>query len=141
MSDKVTDSLTPAEQVELAQFLSAAPMPEEKHSVHSFLYKVATSEYTTKLGYLNEEELGMPKLPLRTHKELAVFSKEVCGLDIFADYFNKIGEITTSTSLSKNAKLLELAVINRRQLEDVTKKPRTKRGFFKKRDESEGGEE
>lgn len=138
---EVTESLTPAEQVELAQFLSAAPMPEEKHSVHSFLHKVATSEDTTKLGYLSEEELGMPKLPLRTHKELAVFSKEVCGLDIFSDYFNKIGEITTSTSLSKNAKLLELAVINRRQLEDVTKKPRAKRGFFKKRDESEGGGE
>lgn len=138
---EVTDSLTPAEQVELAQFLSSAPMPEEKHSVHSFLHKVATSEDTTKLGYLNEEELGMPKLPLRTHKELAIFSKEVCGLNVFADYFNSIGEITTSTSLSKNAKLLELAVINRRQLEDVTKRPRAKRGFFKKRDELEGGEQ
>lgn len=138
---EVTEQLTPAEQVELAQFLSAAPMPEEKHSVHSFLHKVATSEDTTKLGYLRDEELGMPKLPIRTHKELAVFSKEVCALDIFSDYFNKLSEITTSTSLSRDAKLLELAVINRRQLEDVTKKPRTKRGFFRKRDETEGGEQ
>lgn len=138
----VTEQLTPQEQVELAQFLSAgAPQPEEKHSVHSFLHKVATSKDTTKLGYLRDEELGMPKLPLRTHKELAIFSKEVCGLDVFADYFNKIGEITTSTSLSRDAKLLELAVINRRQLEDVTKRPRAKRGFFKKREEGEGGEQ
>ena len=132
------DELTTAEAIELQRFLSNTPMPDEKHNVHTFLHKVATSQDTTKLGYLNDEELGMPKLPIRTHKELAVFSKEVCGLTVFSDYFNKISEITTSTSLSRNAKLLELAVINRKQLEDVTKKPRVKRGFFKRREE-EGG--
>lgn len=137
----VTEQLTPAEQVELAQYLAAAPMPEEKHSVHSFLHKVATSEDTTKLGYLKDEELGIPKLPVRTHKELAVFCEDVASMDSFKNFFNKMSEITTSTSLSRNAKLLELAVINRRQLEDVTKRPRAKRGFFKKREESEGGEQ
>lgn len=137
----MNEQLTDNELVELGRFLSEAPRPDEKHSVHSFLHKVATSEDTTKLGYLKDEELGIPKLPIRTHKELAVFSKEVCGLDIFSDYFNKISEVTTSTSLSRDAKLLELAVINRRQLEDVTKKPRAKRGFFKKREETEGGAE
>lgn len=141
MNDDVTDQMTTPEQIELAQFLSASPMPEEKHSVHSFLHKVATSPDTTKLGYLKDEELGIPKLPIRTHKELAVFSKTVCNLDEFEKFFSAMSEITTSTSLSRDAKLLELAVVNRRELADVTKRPRTKRGFFKRREESEGGGE
>ena len=136
----MSDQLDTEELAELSRYLTAAPMPEEKHSVHSFLHKVATSEDTTKLGFLKDEELGIPKLPLRTHKELAIFCKDVGNMSSFAEFFGKMGEITTSTSLSRDAKLLELAVINRRQLEDVTKRPRTKRGFFAKKEQPEGGE-
>lgn len=137
----MNDQLSNEEMIELQKFLSAeAPSSQEKHTVHSFLHKVATSEDTTKTANLSVEELGMPKLPVRTHKELAVFCKDVADMDYFSGYFDKMSEITNATSLSKEAKLLNLAVITRRQLEDVTRRPRAKRGLFKRKDEEEGGE-
>jgi hypothetical protein len=51
-----------------------APLPEEKHNVHSFLYKVVTEKETTKLGNLDGEEVGKPRLTLRTYKDLALIS-------------------------------------------------------------------
>ena len=134
------DQLTQDELIELQRFLTVdGPQAEAKHNVHSFLREVATSKDTTKTGFLLDPELGSPKLPVRTHKELATFSKDVIQRKVFEDYFKSMSEITTSTSLSREAKLLELAVINRRQLEDVTKRPRAKRGWFKKKEEPEGG--
>lgn len=136
----VTDQLTPDEMAELQKFLSVdSPQTDTKHNVHSFLREVATSKDTTKTGYLLDPELGIPKLPVRTDKELATFSEDVITRKVFADYFRSMSEITTSTSLSRDAKLLELAVINRRQLEDVTKRPRAKGGWFKKKEKEEGG--
>lgn len=136
-------ALTPEEERELSNFISGSqtPVVDEKHNVHAFLHKVATANDTTKLGYLSEDELGNPSHTLRTYKELAVFCKEIANLEFLADYYEKKSEVTTSTSLSKNAKLIELAVINRRQVEDVTKRKRTKKGFFakKEKDEGEGG--
>ena len=101
-------------------------------NVHTFLHNVAVTTDTTKLGYLKEEELGFPNLPIRTYKELALFCDKVADMPIFNEYFNSMSEIVTSTSLSKDAKLLELAVINRREVADVTKKPRKEnKGWFK----------
>ncbi|KKM99392.1 hypothetical protein LCGC14_1148240 [marine sediment metagenome] len=117
-----------------------APIPEEKHSVHSFLHKVATADDTTKLGNLKEEEVGLPKLPLRTYKELALFCKEIANMEYFSDYFNKKAEILTSTSLSKEALLLKLAVVIRREQSNILKtSPKENKGWFKKKQSSQGG--
>ncbi len=115
--------------------LGTAPTPEEKLNVHTFLHNVATTDDTTKLGYLREEEVGLPKLPLRTYKELALFCKEVLGIDTFAEYFLKKGEILTATSLSREAKLLNLAVTTNRQLTEVPfeKPKKVNTGWFKPR--------
>ena len=66
-----------------------APIPEEKHNAHSFLYSVATSEDTTKVANLTTEEVGLAKLPVRTYKELALFCKEIANMDFMSDYFDK----------------------------------------------------
>jgi len=138
MTENTKDILTAEERIELEKYLGAgAPMPEEKHNSHTFLYRVATADDTTKLGYLSDEEVGNPKHPIRTYKELALFCKEIADMNYMTDYFNKLSEITTSTSLSKDAKLLTLAVIQRRQIEDVTKRKQKPRGFFKKKEENE----
>lgn len=135
------DALTPQEKIELQNYLTgSAPSPEEHHNVHKFLHEVAESDDTTKTGFLTAEEVGMPKLPTRTLKELALFSRDIANMPQFADYFEKESEIITSTSLSKEAKLLELAVTARRQLEDVTKRRKENRGWFGRRKEK-GGEE
>jgi len=130
------EELTPEEiDTRINALLGTAPTPEEKQNVHTFLHNVAVSKDTTKLGYLSEEEIGLPQLPLRTYKELALYCEKVLDKSYFRSYFQKKGEILTSTSLSKEAKLLNLAVTTTRQVTGVpSEKPRKEnKGWFKPR--------
>jgi len=119
---------------QLAQLANTTAVAEEKHSTHAFLHAVATAEDTIKVGNLKEEEVGIPKLSERTLKELELYCRDIAGDDDWANYFAKRAEILTSTSLSKDAKLLDLSVINRVQTENITKQPRkeNKKWFRKK---------
>lgn len=137
MSD---DGLSEEEKQEIAEKLNAQgygyPQGTEKHNVHTFLEKVRTSSDTTKVGYLKDEELGIPSLPVRTYKELELFSRKIASKPLFAEYFKEMSEIVTSTSLSRNAKLLDTAVTQTRNLTDVIKRPEMKenKGWFKKKE-------
>ena len=106
---------------------------EGKQNLHTFFSKIIASNETTKTGNLNKDELGMSKLPLRTYKELELFCKDIANDNSFAEYFKKMAEVQTSTSLSKDAKLLELSVTMKKELADVTKhKSSSNKGWFKK---------
>ena len=134
------EEMTQEQAEDYVKSFGVAPIPEEKHGVHAFLHKVATATDTTKLGNLKEEEVGLAKLPLRTYKELSLFCKEIANMPYFSDYFEKKGEILTSTSLSKEALLLKLAVVIRREQSNILKAPRENKGWFtKKRQSSQGG--
>jgi hypothetical protein len=129
------EQLTPEEKQALKEYLGlGAAMPDEKHNVHSFLSKVKTDEDTTRVGNLTADEVGIPLLTLRTHKELALISDKIIGNDFFKEYYNQRGQILTATSLSKDAKLINLAVIQKRQIEDVTKPKVENKGWFKKKE-------
>ena len=105
---------------------------EQKSNIHTFFTKVIQNEDTTRIGNLTEEELGMPKVPERTLKDLELFCKEVYGNNAWADYFNKAAGILTSTSLSKDAILLKLAVTNKKEVADMTPPRKKNVGWFKK---------
>ncbi len=124
---------------QLAQLANTTAVAEEKHSAHAFLHAVATSDDTIKVGNLKEEEVGIPKLSVRTLKELELYSREIADDDGWADFFKKKAEILTSTSLSKDAKLLDLSVVNRVETANVTKPPRkvNKKWFQKKSPEAQ----
>ena len=112
-----------------------APQVEEKHNVHTFLHKVSISPDTTKTGNITDEECGFTPYSLRTYKQLELASSDLCDDNIWSDYFHKKGEILTATSLSKDAKLISLAVIQKREIADVTKKPmKENAGWFKRGD-------
>jgi len=109
---------------------------EGKQNVHSFFTNVIKAKDTTKVGNLKEEELGVPRLPLRTYKELALFCEDVYADESWATYFKKMGEILTSTSLSKEALLLRLSVTEKKEMADKTPLTRKKNaGWFKSKDE------
>ena len=130
------EPLTTEEKQELKELIGfGTPISEEKHNVHSFLNKVATSEDTTKLGYLQEEELGLPSKTLRTYKEMSLIADKLMDNQVLSDYYTAKGEIITATSLSKNAKLINLAVVQKRIIEDDSGKPHRKEnaGWFKKK--------
>ena len=139
MPEEDIEELTPEQVVLLEDAMKAygAPQPEEKHNIHVFLNKVATSSDTTKTGNLTIEEIGITPFSLRSYKTMALMSGQLCNDDIWEKYFKDRGEILTSTSLSKDAKLLSLAVVQKRELADVTTKSvKPNSGWFKKK---EGG--
>lgn len=114
-----------------------SPIPEEKHNVHSFLNSVATSEDTTKTGNLEIGELGLPRTNLRTIKEMSLIASDIMDNSFMSDYYKKKGEILTATSLSKDGKLINLAVIQKRQIEDQTQKPKENKGWFGSKDKKD----
>lgn len=130
--DTQGQNISQDEMLELQKLFGTATPPEEKQNVHTFLMKVTKSKDTTKTGYLTEEELGEPKLPLRTVKELSLFARDIADMPYFADYFDKEAEILTSTSLSKKGKLLHLAVTSKTEVADTTgEKPKKEnKGWF-----------
>lgn len=108
------------------------PRMDTQYNVHKLINDVIKAKDTTKTGNLSLEELGMPRLPLRSYKEIALFSDSVAGLPYFAAYFNAMGEIATSTSLSLKALLLRLAVTTKKELADTSPKGNEiNKGWFK----------
>ena len=137
MEETNTEELSEEQLVEALKNYGA-PTPDEKQNIHTFLAKVSTSKDTTKTGYLSDVELGVTPYSERTYKNLALISGELCNDDLWQKYFNQKAEILTATSLSRNAKLLSLAVLQKKELADVTdinKKPNKGQfGFGKKKD-------
>lgn len=119
---------------EVENLLGTTPRADDKVNAHTFLTKVAEADDTTKTGNLNEIELGMLPQTHRSFKELSLISGEIMQNQYFKNYFQREAEILTSTSLSKNAKLIELAVVQRREFSKDIKPPRKpSSSWFKKK--------
>lgn len=112
-----------------------------KQNVHSFFTDIIKTADTTRVGNLDEDELGKPKLPVRTYKELELFCKDVANDNDWAEYFKKMAEVQTSTSLSKDAILIKLSVTNKKELADMTPKRKKNKGWFRKGGSSETQEQ
>ena len=108
-------------------------MIKEKQNSISFFTDVIKSDDTIKTGNLELQELGEPRLPLRSLKGLELFSKDIYEDAEWESYFKKKAEILTSTSLSKDAILIKLAVTSKKELADVSPKEKKKnKGWFKR---------
>lgn len=136
------DDLTNSEKEELYKYLAATgtPVPDEKFNVHSFLNKVATSDDTTKVGNLSDTELGQPKYPSRSLKNLALISSDIIGNRYYKKFFDAQAEIITSTSLSKDGFLVKQATTTTRQVADITKKHKPNKGWFRSKEKPQEGE-
>ena len=127
------ETITPEEAARIEEALRSygSPIPDQKHNVHNFLTKIINSTDTTKTGYLTGEEVGLAKFPLRSYKEMEINSLCLCEDIELEDYMKKQSEILTSTSLSKEAKLINLAVEQRKEWRDTSKRSVTKnKGWF-----------
>lgn len=142
MTEETEAALSPEEKQVLQEALGyGGALPEGKHNVHTFLHNVAIAEDTTKLGYLKEEEIGPASNPTRAYKHMALFADKVMEDDVLKDFFTKSAEIVSSTSLSRDGFLAKLAVVQRRELADLTKgEAKKNKGWFSKKDKTaEGG--
>lgn len=134
------DDLTPEEMALLEDALKSqgSPSQDEKHNAHIFLNKVASSKDTTKTGNLGNEEIGVTPYSQRTYKKLQLLCEDLIDDDIWGDYFKKKSEILTATSLSRGGFLTGLAVVQRREIADVTKHPQQEnKGWFRKKNNKE----
>lgn len=137
MADEDTP-LTENEKAEIKDLLGyGGNLPEPKQNVHTFLFNVATAEDTTKLGFLNENEIGMLPNPIRAYKHLAQFSRDIMNKPELASFFAANSEIITSTSLSRGGFLVDRAVVQKRELKDTTKPMKENKGWFKSKDNKE----
>ena len=113
---------------------------EDKPSKHSFLVSVQTNPSTLRTGNLSIEELGAIKIPVRTLKECELVCRDLVGDELWANFFMKESETVTASSLSKEAKLIELAAMERREFSDKTTRTRKpSSSWFKKKEPSSNG--
>lgn len=130
--------LSPDEEQAIADAIKnyGAPVPDEKHNIHTFLNTVSKSKDTTKTGFLSDIELGVTPYSERTYKNIELISRDLCVDDMWADFYKNKAEILTATSLSRNAKLLNLAVLQKKELADVTEDINKKKnsGWFRPKD-------
>ena len=124
------EQLTPEEREELSKLIGTAPVPDDKHNVHTFISKVLTTKDTTKVGNLREEEIGTLKQHVRGYKEEEVWAREIMRCEPLAHILGLQSEIATSTSLSRNAALLRFATTTSRTIADLTKKQTENKGWF-----------
>ena len=107
---------------------------QEKANLHTFFTKVIQDPSTIKTSNVSAEELGDPKLSIRAMKELELFCRDIGQDKSWAEYFNKLAEIQTSTALSKEGFLLKLSVTNKKELADVSpKEKKQNKGWFQKK--------
>lgn len=109
---------------------------ESKVNLHTFFTNVVKAKDTTKTGNLKEEEIGMSTLPVRTYQELSLFSKDIADQAEWSSYFKDLSEIQTSTSLSRDAILLKLAITQKKELADVSAPKKSEnKGWFKSKNQ------
>ena len=126
--DEITENAISLEELQDA-LGPTATVTDEKHNAHTFINAVATSDDTTKVGNLREEEVGIPTLSTRTLKELALFANDIADEKTWGEYLNARSEILTSTSLSKDAKLLDTAVVTRREFGNIGTTKKVKKNW------------
>ena len=108
------------------------PTPEEKPNPSTIIRRVMDIPSTTRVGNLHADEVGIPVLSLRTLKEREHIARNIIGNKYYADYFRDKAEILSATSLSKDAKLITLAVTQQqhRILKDDSKPQVKNTGWF-----------
>jgi len=120
-----------------------APAQEDKHSVFTFLFNVATSKDTVKTGNLRDDkdinELGIPLYTVRGAKEMALISEKIMENVYFRDYFIAEAENTLATSLSREGFLVRQGTTQTRQVADITKRKKINKGWFGKQNVEESG--
>lgn len=133
------DELTLEEQEQLEELMKSynSPTPDEKHTVHSFLHKVATSKDTLKTGNLTQEEVGNVRLPVRSVKEFELMAKELCKDDMMKRYFAEEAEIITASSLSKDGFLVRQSTLQRKELSDNRQPRKQNKGWFRSKESNQ----
>ena len=135
------EDLTMEEAQELQEMLNY-PKQEDKQNIYTYFKKVLSQEDNSKTAFLNNDELGIVKIPVRTNQEIALYC-DAMGMGSaskktgFAGYFMKEGQVALTTSLSREGFLNKLAVTQKKESEIKTRRPTVNKGWFQKKNQPE----
>ncbi len=119
----------------------SSPTAEKKDSTLVLFRELIKSPNSMKFGNLNSVELGKPSVSVRDQSEIACYL-EAEGLDKLADYFRTKSEITLSSSLSKNGKLIDNIVTQIKKEQKVNPtSDAVKKRLFSFGNSNKGGEQ
>ena len=116
-------------------------MADNRKTLFDFLNNIVKTDNTTKVGNLADDEIGAPKLPVRTYQELEKFCSDVANMPMFSDYFHKMSEATLSSSLSRKGFLVRAAITTKKELADVSPDRKENKGWFKSKDGKDQSED
>lgn len=122
-----------AQADELKEFIRG--LSDEK-GIDTFFLEIIRADDTRKIGNLTEDELGIPRLPVRTLIELSDICALIPSMSSFTKSFKTQAENILATSLSKEGFLIKARITQKKEFLDKKRK-RTKRGLFGKKEEVE----
>jgi hypothetical protein len=109
------------------------PSSIPKHNVHTFLNEVFKTDDTTKVANISEGELGNVVHPVRALKEFSIISDRMCENEWMRDYFIEEAEkVDLAPSLSRKAKLITIAVTQKKTIADETRIQNLSKNHFTK---------
>jgi hypothetical protein len=115
---------------ELEEFIRR--FSNEEKGIDSFFLEIMRNEQLSKsekIGNLTEEELGMPRLPVRTLLELKRDCSLIPSLSGMEKSFENEAQIMLNTSLSKLGFLIKARITTKKEFLD-TKPKKVKKGLF-----------
>ena len=110
---------------------------EEKLN-HFKFFKDVVEQTNVKTANLTEDELGIVRIPVRTHLEIAEYCKAM-NMNAFSKYFQAKSQVIQATSLSRGGFLPQLVVTTKREAETTltkTGQQKVNRGWFKSKEPS-----
>jgi hypothetical protein len=103
------------------------PTEKEKHGVFQFLNKVFKTKDSTKVGFMNEEEL----IAFRIFKNASLYSEKM-GLATVKDFLDRKAELVVAPTLSRGGNLVLASITTKKEFQARLKTPQKQnKGWFK----------
>lgn len=108
VEDQIEDSQD-LQESQAEQLEAAYPVVKPESNLYSLFWKVFKVNDSTKVANLKKEEIGNLGITVRDCHRLGLFG-HLFGHPTFGDFFYNLGEITSSTSMSRDGWFSELFV-------------------------------
>lgn len=102
----------------------------EEKGIDNFFLEIIRNDDNLKIGNLEKNEIGLPKLPVRTQLELADDCSLIPSMSSFEKDLRTQAQNTINTSLSKEGFLIRARITQKKELLDSTKKKERRKGLF-----------
>ena len=112
-------------------------MGMEEKGIDNFFLEIIRTNNTIKVGNLEEDELGKPRIPIRTMLKLKEDCRLIPSMSSFTTDFENQVENVLASSLSKEGFLIKARITQKKELLDNKKKKRSIKTLFGRKEVEE----